>query len=425
MNANFGTAMRQALELTRAQKLMDATRVIQRALSGRGSVAPANDEPQGSLRLLEPPSPSADVHAPSAAAETEKVFTPPPQQASSLRARTRRPPEEAPRALRVRRPLGEVLKLLRDANLPGLAGAPAAPAILRKAPPVPVPDGAAFLTRTFACAAGSRDYKVYVPNDTCGRAPKLLVMLHGCTQNPDDFALGTGMNRLAEAHGFIVAYPGQTTRANPSACWNWFNPRDQMRDEGEPSIIAGITRDVMAEFGVDADRVFVAGLSAGGAMAAIMSATYPELYSAAGIHSGLPRGAAADLPSAFAAMRGAQNLPALAQSRRGGGVQGGVRTIVFHGVSDATVDPSNADAILANARAGLSGAAHEEHEGGIAGGRVYARTVITDVRGVPHAEHWAIEGLGHAWSGGSPQGSFTDAHGPDASREMLRFFLAS
>ena len=334
-------------------------------------------------------------------------------------------PAAAPIAQRMRRPLGEVLKLLRQADLPRFGGGPAHMPASPKARPVAAPDGAAYLARTFACEAGSRDYKVYVPSSAKVRARPLIVMLHGCTQNPDDFALGTGMNRLAEEHGFIVAYPGQPASANPSACWNWFSLAHQMRDQGEPSIIAGVTRAVIAEFSVDPARVYVAGLSAGGAMAAIMSATYPELYSAAGIHSGLPYGAAADLPSALAAMRGASGpaAPAAGKSRRKG-PQGRVRTIVFHGGNDRTVDPSNAEAILADLRAGLADHAHETHEG-LAGGRAYKRTVVTDARGVPHLERWAVEGLGHAWSGGSPEGSFTDRQGPDASREMLRFFLGT
>jgi poly(3-hydroxybutyrate) depolymerase len=200
-----------------------------------------------------------------------------------------------------------------------------------------------------------------------------------------------------------------------------------MRDRGEPSILAGITRTITTEFPVDAARVYVAGLSAGGAMAAVMSAAYPELYAAAGIHSGLPYGSAADLPSAFAAMRAALG-PARSRAtkrHRPSGASGRVRTIVFHGAADKTVDPSNAEAILAGARAGLAAPAREMRIDGFAGGRAYTRTVIADASGAVHAEGWAIEGLGHAWSGGSPEGSFTDPGGPDASREMLRFFLAT
>ena len=295
---------------------------------------------------------------------------------------------------------------------------------MRKPPTVPVPEGAAYLARSFTGAAGARDYKVYVPKRADRRAVPLVVMLHGCTQNPDDFAVGTGMNRLADELGFIVAYPQQPASANPSACWNWFDLAHQRRDQGEPAIIAGITRAVMTEFAVDPARVYVAGLSAGGAMAAILSAAYPELYAAAGIHSGLPHAAAADLPSAFAAMRGGPG-PSGAKRPRVKGAGGRVRTIVFHGASDRTVDPSNADAILADARAGVAGPVHETREAGTAGGLAYARTLVSDAHGSPHAEYWAVDGLGHAWSGGSPDGSFTDRRGPDASREMLRFFLGA
>jgi poly(hydroxyalkanoate) depolymerase family esterase len=404
--------MRRATELVRGRNVLEATRLIQRALSGEGRADPAEEGPLESRCLIAP----ARV-----ASEAAEAAEPSPREARTARARETQ--TEAPAAQRMRRPLGEVLKLLRRADLPrfggGAAHAPASP----KARPVPAPDGAAWLTRTFACEAGSRDYKVYVPSSASGRGLPLIVMLHGCTQNPDDFALGTGMNRLAEEHDFIVAYPAQPASANPSACWNWFSLAHQLRDQGEPSIIAGVTRAVVAEFSVDPARVYVAGLSAGAAMAVVMSATYPELYAAAGIHSGLAYGAAADLPSALAAMRGASSpaTPAARKSRRKE-PQGRVRTIVFHGRDDKTVDPSNADAILADLRAGLMDHAHETHEG-VAGGRAYKRTVVTDARGVPHVERWAIEGLGHAWSGGSSEGSFTDRQGPDASREMLRFFL--
>jgi poly(hydroxyalkanoate) depolymerase family esterase len=408
MTLDFSAAMRRALQLTRAQNVMEATRVIQRALTRDGDATPPVDEPLASARLLTPP---RDL------AGTPDLAEPPRQTARTASAREATA-EPRPSG-RPRRSLGEVLTLLRRADLqrlrPGLAP------VLRKAPTVPVPSGASYLTRTFTCAAGSRDYKVYVPSGAEGPALPLIVMLHGCTQHPDDFALGTGMNRLAEERGFIVAYPGQPPSANPAACWNWFSPAHQTREGGEPSIIAGITRAIMDEFDIDPARVYVAGLSAGGAMAATMSATYPDLYAAAGIHSGLPHGAAADVPSAFAAMRGTSN-PGAPRPRKSR-AKGRVRTIVFHGGNDKTVDSSNAEAILADVRAGLSDATRESRHEGVAGGRAYTRTIVTDAHGVPHAESWAIGGLGHAWSGGRPEGSFTDAQGPDASREMLRFFL--
>ena len=420
MNFDFASAMRQAAQLTRQRNLMEATRVIQRALSGRGrAVSPVDPSPERA-RLIAPPN----------ASEGPAAAEPLLRNARMESAATGNAPAEERPPGRTRRPLGEVLNLLRQADRSGVGPRSAPLAKLRKAPPVLVPEGAAWLTRTFACEAGSRDYKVYVPSLADGKALPLVVMLHGCTQNPEDFAVGTSMNRLAEDLGFIVVYPRQPATANPSACWNWFNLADQRRDNGEPSIIAGITRAITAEFRIDAVRVYVAGLSAGGAMAAIMAAAYPELYAATGIHSGLAYRSATDLASAFAAMRGGsspiQAAPMQApQARRANGANGRVRTIVFHGASDRTVHPSNAEAILAGARAGLSDLAHEMQHDGIAGGRAYTRTVITDANGVSHAEYWEIDGLGHAWSGGSPDGTYTDPRGPDASREMVRFFLAT
>jgi poly(hydroxyalkanoate) depolymerase family esterase len=410
MGTHFGAVMRHALQLVRSQNVSEATRVIQRALVERGGDASPVDDPCG-RKLIPPPSPEI-----LGTAETVKPAPQPAQEraASAGEAATRGQPSG-----RARRPLGEIVNLLRQAELSGLRGGGAQWLRLRKAPAVAVPEGAAYLARSFACAAGSRDYKVYVPSGADARRLPLIVMLHGCAQNPDDFAVGTGMNRLAEERGFIVAYPGQPASANPSACWNWFDAAHQTRNEGEPAILAGVTRAVMAELAVDPAHVYVAGLSAGGAMAAILSATYPELYAAAGVHSGLPHGAAADLPSALKAMRGSKTPPA-----RGARLANGrVRTIVFHGANDKIVHPSNATAILAEARAGLANPAQESILAGATAGRTYTRTLVMDGRGVPHAEYWAIDGLGHAWSGGSPEGSFTDPRGPDASREMLRFFL--
>ncbi len=292
--------------------------------------------------------------------------------------------------------------------------------------PVPVPNGAQFSASTFSGKDGSRSYKLYVPSRYRGEPVPLIVMLHGCTQSPDDFAAGTRMNELAEEGTFLVAYPAQPTSANAQKCWNWFNPGDQGRDRGEPALIAGITRQLMRDYAVDPARVYVAGLSAGGATAAIMGVAYPDLYAAIGVHSGLACGVARDVPSAFTAMR---QGGAAAPRRAGGSSATGtperiVPTIVFHADRDTTVHPSNGDHVMAQA-AGPSGSGLRSsvERGQVPGGHGYQRIVWADATGSPVLEQWVIHGGGHAWSGGSANGSYTDPRGPDASREMLRFFL--
>jgi poly(hydroxyalkanoate) depolymerase family esterase len=313
--------------------------------------------------------------------------------------------------------LSDTIRALRErfpkmGAMPGLAEGLGAARGVR----VVVPDGARFEERSFANAAGSRAYKVYVPSGYTGQALPLVVMLHGCTQNPDDFAAGTRMNALAEAQTFLVAYPGQPQSANMQKCWNWFNAGDQQRDCGEPSILAGIARAVVKEFAADSSRVYAAGLSAGGAAAAILADTYPDVFAAVGVHSGLASGTARDMPSAFAAMNGG-GTPKV---RKGGPA---VPTIVFHGDADRTVSPVNGDQVIAQA-APAEKLARTVTRGESPGGMAFTRTVQANASGRAMLEHWTLHGAGHAWSGGSADGSYTDPKGPDASGEMMRFFLS-
>lgn len=282
----------------------------------------------------------------------------------------------------------------------------------------PKPSGtSSFQYHTVRDAAGSRRFKLYSPAAHDGQPLPLVVMLHGCTQSPDDFAAGTRMNALADERMFFVAYPEQPRSANPGKCWNWFNEGDQRRDAGEPRLIAALTRQIMRDHAIDEERVYVAGLSAGGAAAAIMGATYPDLYAAVGIHSGLACGAARDVPGAFSAMR--QGAPAPHRLARNERV---VPTIVFHGDRDTTVSPVNGDQAIEQA-SGASGVHTRVSRGETATGIAFTRTTRHDRKDRCIGEHWVLQGMGHAWSGGSGDGSFTDPKGPDASAEFVRFFL--
>lgn len=276
-----------------------------------------------------------------------------------------------------------------------------------------------LLDKKHSSPQGERDYKLFVPKVDGSKPLPLIIMLHGCDQNAVDFSIETGMTKLAEQHKCFVAYPIQSTNASSQRCWNWYKPEHQQRDIGEPSLIAGITRDIIADFNVDVKRVYVAGMSAGGAMAAVMIHTYPDLYAAAGIHSGLPYQRASSILSAL----GAMTIGALAPRGPLAMVKATPQRplIVFHGDLDGTVHPSNGwelmhgfEGVDATPSEEVMGQAYERHS---------TLTTMQSSDGID-AEHWAVHGAKHAWAGGSDSGSYADAQGPDASAEMMRFFLA-
>lgn len=367
--------MGQAAQLAQAKDPLAATKVIQDALTAAGLLRPH--------AAADTASPAAELHD----------LNPPPDWAVA-RGKVQRARGRVPDARRT----------------PATAPDPRAPGEFRHG--------------AFSAAAGQRRYRLYVPSTPSDRPRPLIVMLHGCTQNAEDFAAGTEMNVLAEQHGCLVLYPEQPRSANATLCWNWFDALHQTRDGGEPSLIAGMTREVITQWQADPGRVYVAGLSAGGAMAAVMGATHPELYAAIGVHSGLPVGKARDLITGLAAMKRTK----AGRGRAAGKLRQRVPVIVFHGDSDNVVHAENGDALLDQFLHPASDTAtvplrRSKEIGKAPSGRSFTRTAVIDERGHHVAEHWALHGAGHAWSGGSARGSYTDPAGPGASAEMLRFFL--
>ncbi|GAB3538302.1 PHB depolymerase family esterase [Noviherbaspirillum agri] len=398
INEGFLAQMREATRLLQSEGPMAATAAIQRALHGATTASDATPEatPQADWTAFLPKMPEMhDINSPSSHEEVLARFAEAGRKWTGSSAR--QPVEDV-----------EVTDIPITTEDHGEKGQ--------------------FISGTCTNRNGTRTYKLYIPSGYKEEPLPLVVMLHGCTQNPDDFAAGTGMNKLAEENNCFVVYPAQAKGANGSHCWNWFQPTHQRRDQGEPSIIADITREIIRTHKVDTSRIYVAGLSAGGAMAAVMTATYPDLYTAAGVHSGLPYGVAQDMPSAFAAMKHRKpkgGLPHL-QPHVPKPFDTPVPTIVFHGDRDTTVHPVNGDQVVSQCVPASSerNARIDVEKGTAANGRTYTKTVIRNAQGGVVGEKWVVHGAGHAWSGGSTRGSYTDPKGPDASAEMMRFFLA-
>ncbi|MDP9353046.1 MAG: PHB depolymerase family esterase [Chloroflexota bacterium] len=442
MSEQMQGVMAEAMRLMQEGELAEATAVIQRALGG-SSLGTAF-------------APVVSPEAPSGARGPIDVESSVVDEASHPRAASRQAaghgPAAAPRPAASPLLFGSVPLTLPDGlsltmpnsmpltmpgGLPGLPGLPGSIPSPKEGEtdPAVVPTRGRFVERSYANQAGTRSYKLYIPSGYVGQEVPLVVMLHGCTQSPNDIAAGTHMNTLAEEHIFLVAYPAQAQGANMNKCWNWFKASDQLRGRGEPSLVAGITRQIIDEYNVADGRVCVAGMSAGGAMAAIMADVYPDLYAAVGVHSGLAPGAAHDMPSAFAAMHQGgpasprRDVPIATATGESARI---VPAIVFHGDCDKTVHPRNADQLVEHYCTAKTPGSRDEaggstprgtvRQGQVPGGHAYTRATYRDAGGGAIVERWTVHGLGHAWSGGSSSGSYTDPRGPDASAEMVRFF---
>ncbi len=400
-NHSLKQLLGNATDLVRKGQLADATRAIQQALGG----AMADPATAAALRSGAPQMPvSAAPHAAQPGPRWRLGF---------VRAEVEDavvidlPEEDAPAN---REPRSEPL-----------------PSAVPKPPsghPAEVPGS--FTRVAFAHAGAPQDhYYLYVPpGANAGTPMPLVLMLHGCTQHPEDFATGTGMNAAAAPANALVLYPAQPKSANPNGCWNWFRPQDQQRGTGEPAVLMAMLREVMARHPVDARRVYVAGLSAGGAMAALLGREYPDVFAAVGVHSGLQAGAAHHVMGALSAMKngakpGGPLAPAQPPVQRGAASP----LIVFHGDADSTVHARNGEQLVEAALASATGAVEQGvHKGRSARGQGYTRTVYRHGNATV-AEHWVLHGGGHAWAGGHAGGSHTDPLGVSATQEMLRFFL--
>ena len=411
----FAQAMRKATHLTGKGNLIDATRLIQRALAGAGTAA--STAPSAPRAVPPQPAPPDDIWSANPTGDVTDVEAKPARPAANDRTAS---PANAPSQT--------VPNAAKQEEVFQQPSPPAGPFVWTPAARPHRPG--AFTQSTIQFKGEQYPYRLYVPaspppSDTASASapPKplpLVVLLHGCKQNALDFAKGTDMNALADQHQIVVLYPEQLAKANSGGCWNWFEPLHQTRN-GEPGMIAALTRKIIAasqgDVQIDADRVYIAGLSAGGAMSAVVAELYPDIFAAVGVHSGLPAGAARSMVGAFGAMR------------RGSPVQTAtaIPSIVFHGTADKTVHPDNGVHVRDAARAALGSHGLElvktEETIRTNGQHPAQRVTYLDNNGKPCIEHWTVANGGHAWFGGNAAGSYTDPQGPSASRAMLAFFL--
>lgn len=294
--------------------------------------------------------------------------------------------------------------------------------------PATARDSAAFVEREHSSELGSRKYRLYLPRDL-GRGAPVIVLLHGCTQDAAEFAAATRMNQLAAAEQAIVVYPEQPASAHPQKCWNWYLPAHQARGAGEPAIIATIAGEVARQYRADLGRVHIGGLSAGGAMAVVVALAYPDQFASVATHSGIGWGVARDVMGGLAAMKsGGPDPDSLA--RLGFAAMGdkarAIPILVIHGNADVVVTPVASRRIVVQFRAIQAASGVRTTTDSVAGeanGYPYTLLRARDGKGRALIEAWFVDSLGHALSGGATGSRWTDPRGPDAAREMLRFFL--
>lgn len=401
--------MNEVMKLMKSGQLKQATTLIQNSLNGAASASDSSNSDEHTIRDVTPTTKTTDSLASVKNAKSGEKLS--GQSSKSTPSKLQN--------------FTDKLKNFKI-DLPSISSANGIGSENTISEP-PIPKNAHFLKSKISTLQGSHDYRLYIPSTYAqtleqGLQVPLIVMLHGCTQSPEDFAAGTRMNELAEQHRCLIAYPSQPTSANQNRCWNWFRSSDQQHAKGEPAWLATLTQSIIENYAVNSSQVYIAGLSAGAAMAVIMAETYPQLYAAVGVHSGLAYGSADSLLSAMSAMRQGGTTSTDAKSGQF------VPMIIFHGDQDHTVSVRNGGQIFEQAKERLQAQKQslkiQQHQQSSEHDRRSTQIQICDDKQVSQLEYWKIHGAGHSWAGGSSAGSYTDPKGPDASKEMLRFFLA-